>query len=301
MVGAGTGGTSATIGRFIRYRRHATRLCVVDPENSAFFPAYAQGRSDVVTGSSSRIEGIGRPRVEPSFLPDVVDRMVTVPDAASVAAARHASRVLGRRVGPSTGTNLWGAFGLLAEMVAEGRSGSVVTLLADSGDRYSDTYFCDEWLTKQRAGPVRLRRCAGRVRAIRALALIVGLAHDGPVGRQEQPQRGQGEESQIDGRPQPSHLVPHFVSLSGNLPSVCITPPTTHIHPAAYRDVRRGADVNVARLATTLRIWTRFGLSCAAPRCGWFRLSSPLSSSRAAPDPRHGPDRAGGADLHWRR
>jgi len=27
VVGAGTGGTSATIGRYIRYRRHATRLC----------------------------------------------------------------------------------------------------------------------------------------------------------------------------------------------------------------------------------------------------------------------------------
>ena len=67
--------------------------------------------------------------------------------AASVAAARHVTAVLGRRVGPSTGTNLWGAFGLLAEMVADGRSGSVVTLLADSGDRYADTYFCDEWLT----------------------------------------------------------------------------------------------------------------------------------------------------------
>src|SRR5215217_7693611 len=80
VVGAGTGGTSATIGRFIRYRRHATRLCVVDPENSAFFPAYARGTGDV-GGSSSRIEGIGRPRVEPSFLPDVVDRMVAVPDA----------------------------------------------------------------------------------------------------------------------------------------------------------------------------------------------------------------------------
>jgi cysteine synthase A len=146
VVGAGTGGTSATIGRFIRYRRHPTRLCVVDPENSAFFPAYAQGRDDVVTGMSSRIEGIGRPRVEPSFLPDVVDRMVAVPDAASIAASRHVSAVLGRRVGPSTGTNLWGAFSLLAEMVAEGRSGSVVTLIADSGDRYTDTYFNDEWL-----------------------------------------------------------------------------------------------------------------------------------------------------------
>jgi cysteine synthase A len=153
VVGAGTGGTSATIGRYIRYRRHATRLCVVDPENSAFFPAYAQGRNDVVTGTSSRIEGIGRPRVEPSFLPDVVDRMVVVPDAASVAAARHASAVLNRRVGPSTGTNLWGAFGLLAEMIAAGRSGSVVTLLADSGDRYADTYFCDEWLTSQGLDP----------------------------------------------------------------------------------------------------------------------------------------------------
>ena len=98
---------------------------------------------------SSRIEGIGRPRVEPSFLPDVVDRMVAVPDAASIAASRHVSAVLGRRVGPSTGTNLWGAFGLLAEMVAAGRSGSVVTLIADSGDRYADTYFSDEWVGAQ--------------------------------------------------------------------------------------------------------------------------------------------------------
>ncbi|BBY40545.1 cysteine synthase [Mycobacterium mantenii] len=153
VVGAGTGGTSATIGRYIRYRRHATRLCVVDPENSAFFPAYAEDRDDIVMPTSSRIEGIGRPRVEPSFLPGVVDRMVAVPDAASIAAARHVSAVLGRRVGPSTGTNLWGAFGLLAEMVAEGRSGSVVTLLADSGDRYRDTYFSDEWVAAQGLDP----------------------------------------------------------------------------------------------------------------------------------------------------
>lgn len=153
VVGAGTGGTSATIGRYIRYRRHATSLCVVDPENSAFFPAYAEDRPDIVMPTSSRIEGIGRPRVEPSFLPGVVDRMIAVPDAASIAAARHVSSVLGRRVGPSTGTNLWGAFSLLAEMVADGRSGSVVTLLADSGDRYQDTYFNDEWVNAQGLDP----------------------------------------------------------------------------------------------------------------------------------------------------
>ena len=158
VVGAGTGGTSATIGRYIRYRRHPTRLCVVDPENSAFFPAYDQGRRDVVTGASSRIEGIGRPRVEPSFLPGVIDRMVQVPDAASVAVAHHVSRVLGRRVGPSTGTNIWGAFGLLAEMVATGVSGSVVTLICDSGERYADTYYDEAWLAAQGLDP---GTCAG--------------------------------------------------------------------------------------------------------------------------------------------
>jgi cysteine synthase A len=159
VVGAGTGGTSATLGRYIRYKRYATRLCVVDPENSAFFPSYAQGRRDIVTGIPSRIEGIGRPRVEPSFLPDIVDRMVSIPDPASVAAMQHASAVLGRRVGPSTGTNLWGAFGLLTEMIADARSGSVVTLLADSGDRYTETYFSDDWLAQNQLDPT----CAAEI------------------------------------------------------------------------------------------------------------------------------------------
>ena len=36
VVGAGTGGTSATIGRYLRYQRHATQLCVADPEGSVF-------------------------------------------------------------------------------------------------------------------------------------------------------------------------------------------------------------------------------------------------------------------------
>lgn len=146
VVGAGTGGTSATIGRYIRYRRHATRLLVVDPENSAFIGGYRTASADFETGMPSRIEGIGRPRVEPSFVGQVVDRMVTVPDAGSIAAARHASRALGRRVGGSTGTNLWGAFGVIAQMLADGRSGSVVTLLCDGGERYADTYFDDEWV-----------------------------------------------------------------------------------------------------------------------------------------------------------
>mgnify|MGYP001217224990 CR=1 FL=1 len=149
VVGAGTGGTSATIGRYVRYRRYPTKLCVVDPENSAFYPAWESGDWSVTTGRGSRIEGIGRPTVEASFQPSVVDRMVRVPDAASLAAMRAASALLGRKVGGSTGTNLWGAFGIIAEMLAAGQTGSVVTLLCDSGERYTESYYSDEWIAAQ--------------------------------------------------------------------------------------------------------------------------------------------------------
>jgi cysteine synthase A len=149
VVGAGTGGTSATIGRYVRYQRLSTRLCVVDPQHSVFFDAWRDSDPGVVGVRGSRIEGIGRPRVEPSFVGQVIDRMVAVPDAASIVAARHASTALGRRVGGSTGTNLWGAFGLVAQMVEQGRRGSVVTLLCDGGERYGHTYYDDAWVASQ--------------------------------------------------------------------------------------------------------------------------------------------------------
>ena len=62
VVGAGTGGTSATIGRFIRYRRLKTRLAVVDPEHSVFFDAWRDSDPTLVGTRGSRIEGIGRGR-----------------------------------------------------------------------------------------------------------------------------------------------------------------------------------------------------------------------------------------------
>ena len=43
VVGAGTGGTSATIGRYVRYQRHATRVCVADPAGSVFSAYHRTG------------------------------------------------------------------------------------------------------------------------------------------------------------------------------------------------------------------------------------------------------------------
>ena len=146
VVGAGTGGTSATIGRYVRYCRYPTRLCVVDPENSAFYDGWIEGDAAYTTCRPSLIEGIGRPRVEPSFVPDVIDRMISVPDAASIAAMRFVRARTGRDVGGSTGTNAWGALALACELRAAGERGSIVTLICDPGKRYVDTYYSDDWV-----------------------------------------------------------------------------------------------------------------------------------------------------------
>jgi cysteine synthase A len=149
VVGAGTGGTSATLGRYVRYRRYPTRICLADPERSVFHDYWTDGDAARTLTTASRIEGIGRPRVEPSFVRGVIDRSIRVPDAASFAAARFLAGVLGRKVGPSTGTAFVACAELLAGMQQRGERGAVVTLLCDSGERYLGTCYDDDWLARE--------------------------------------------------------------------------------------------------------------------------------------------------------
>ncbi|MDP5148325.1 PLP-dependent cysteine synthase family protein [Shewanella sp. ULN5] len=146
VMSPGTGGTSATIGRYIRYQQLSTQLCVVDPENSVFYD-YFHSRDKSITGTAgSKIEGIGRPRVEPSFIAGVVDEMQKIPDAASIATMQWLECLIGRKTGASTGTNLYGALQLATRMQAEGQKGSIVTLICDAGERYLDTYYNAQWI-----------------------------------------------------------------------------------------------------------------------------------------------------------
>jgi cysteine synthase A len=83
--------------------------------------------------------------------------MIAVPDAASIATARALEPLLGRRVGASTGTNVWGALRIAAELHEAGRATSIVTLLCDAGDRYAHTYFDDDWLREVGIDPTPYR------------------------------------------------------------------------------------------------------------------------------------------------
>ncbi|MCW5581752.1 MAG: PLP-dependent cysteine synthase family protein [Luteimonas sp.] len=149
----GTGGTAATLGRYVRYRQHPTRVLCADPEVSVFYDYYVGGLAGAADPSlaldaGSRIEGIGRPRVEPSFIAGCVDAMAKVPDALALAAMRHVSATLGRRVGGSTGTNFVGVLAAAQRMRAAGRRGSIVTILCDSGERYAHSYYAPDWYAR---------------------------------------------------------------------------------------------------------------------------------------------------------
>ena len=72
--------------------------------------------------------------------------MIKVPDAAWLAAMHVLSEHLFRRVGGSTGTNFFGICAIAANMMKHGETGSLVSIICDSGDRYLSTYYDTGWL-----------------------------------------------------------------------------------------------------------------------------------------------------------
>lgn len=153
VCGAGTGGTSATIGRYLRYRSLETRLCVAEPTGGAFAHGWQTGDRHACASHATVIEGIGRPSVEPGFIFEVVDAVEEVDDADSIAATLLLEELLGHRFGGSSGTNLVACLRLATKMRDRGAPGSIVTLLCDRGDRYAETLFDQGWLARQAIDP----------------------------------------------------------------------------------------------------------------------------------------------------
>jgi cysteine synthase A len=160
VCGAGTGGTSATLGRYARYMGKTTRVCVVDPPDSVYAQHWGRQRGSDRFGAPRTVlyldpcecpekaeliplktEGIGRPIAADSFIPEVIDGMIVTPHEASIGAMMYLYGTGRYYCGPSTGTNLYGAIHLLSRMLREGERGSVVTLVCDSGLRYKDTCY----------------------------------------------------------------------------------------------------------------------------------------------------------------
>lgn len=126
VAGAGSGGTITGVGEVLKERNPHIRIIAVEPQDS---PVLSGGKP-----GPNRIQGLG-----PGFIPKVLNRSVyDQVIAVKTSDAFETTRELGRRegllVGISSGAAVWAAASLAR--LPEYRGKTIVTLLADSGERY---------------------------------------------------------------------------------------------------------------------------------------------------------------------
>lgn len=129
VAGVGTGGTLSGVGEYLKGQRRSIRVVAVEPAGSPVLSSRRAG--------THRIQGIGA-----GFVPDVLNRkiydeIITVTDEDAAETCKKMSRTEGVLVGISSGAAVWAAIQLAKRPENEGKT--IVTILADSGERYLST------------------------------------------------------------------------------------------------------------------------------------------------------------------
>jgi cystathionine beta-synthase len=134
VAGVGTGGTISGVGRYLKSQNPDIQIVGADPEGSVY------------SGGSGRpylVEGIGEDFWPTTYDPTAVDRVVMVSDTDSFLTARRLATEEGILAGGSTGTAIFAALSLAADLH---REDVVVVLIPDSGRGYLSRVYSDEWM-----------------------------------------------------------------------------------------------------------------------------------------------------------
>ena len=141
VCGVGSGGTITGLSRYFARVSPATEFVLADPAGSVL-AGYVQTGTLGKAGSWF-VEGIGEDFIPPIADLSRVKKAYTISDAESFAAARELLRAEGVLAGSSSGTLLAAALRYCRESAAPRR---VVTLVADSGNKYLSKMFNDGWM-----------------------------------------------------------------------------------------------------------------------------------------------------------
>ncbi len=137
----GTGGTLAGVGRALRQQNPAVKIALSDPGGSGLFGHYDRG--EIKVEGNSITEGIGNSRITENMARAPVDMAFRIEDADAIPMVFRLLLEEGLCLGGSSGINVCGAI-RLAERLGPGHT--VVTILCDSGLRYSKRLFNPEFL-----------------------------------------------------------------------------------------------------------------------------------------------------------
>jgi cysteine synthase len=138
----GTGGTLAGTSRYLKEQNKSIVIACADPHGAAMYELFKHGEAKTTPGSSIT-EGIGLGRVTPVIETAKVDEAFLVPDEEAVTVIYDLLEHEGLCLGGSTGINVAGAIRLARKL---GPGKTIVTILADSGNRYQSKLFNPEFM-----------------------------------------------------------------------------------------------------------------------------------------------------------
>src|SRR5438552_4398481 len=141
ICAVGTGGTLAGIGMYLKTQKSGVVIGLADPMGAALYNWYANG---VLKAEGTSItEGIGQSRITKNLEGAPVDKAFQIPDDEAIPVVFDLLQREGLLMGTSTGISVAGAIRLAREM---GRGHTIVTVLADGGQRYASRLFNPEFL-----------------------------------------------------------------------------------------------------------------------------------------------------------
>ena len=140
----GTGGTLAGVGKALKERNKDVVIGLADPMGAAMYNHFKHGK--LKAEGSSITEGIGQGRVTGNVAEVHVDEAFQIPDEEALPIIFDMLKDEGLCLGGSTGINVAGAIRLAKQL---GPSHTVVTILADGGQRYQSKLFNPEFLRQK--------------------------------------------------------------------------------------------------------------------------------------------------------
>ena len=141
ICAVGTGGTLAGVATALRERNPGIAIGLADPPGAALFNYYTTG--ELKAEGSSITEGIGQGRITANLEGLTIDHAFQIPDPESVQVCFDLLEHEGLCMGPSSGVNVAGAIRLAREL---GPGRTIVTILADYGNRYQSKLFNADFL-----------------------------------------------------------------------------------------------------------------------------------------------------------
>jgi cysteine synthase A len=137
----GTGGTLAGVAMALKAKNPKIKIAIADPLGAALYSYYTSG--DLKSQGSSITEGIGQGRITANLKDAPVDLAYQVSDEEALPILFALAEHEGLLLGGSSGINVAGAIRLAKDL---GEGHTVVTILADSGERYQSKLFNPKFL-----------------------------------------------------------------------------------------------------------------------------------------------------------